>query len=200
MNLFRFRSPKLLHIAALRNVKQQREKKESCDEWIVSGACEGGILQWRPTPSKPSINPDNAGQMGLPITAGCDTARDLTRVCSDASSTERQSLRPLRHSGEMNEKWIEGSYQHDMGSQSLSTCHQNLVPQRWGRAFLHLVTRHTQHDLYSLSFILIWPALTKQIEISALWWQYLLTHASTDRWTYQRQTGKYTRDRQQDSS
>jgi hypothetical protein len=67
----------------------------------------------------------------------------LTQVCSDASSTERQSLRPLRHSGKNNEKWIEGSYQHDMGSQSLSTCHQTLVPQRWGRAFLHLVTRHT---------------------------------------------------------
>ena len=33
--------------------------------------------------------------MGLPITAGCDTARDQTRVCSDTSSTEMQCLRPL---------------------------------------------------------------------------------------------------------
>ena len=37
--------------------------------------------------------------MGLPITAGCDTAQDLTRVCSDTSSTEMQCLRPLRQSG-----------------------------------------------------------------------------------------------------
>uniref|UniRef100_A0A4W5PN94 Protein kinase domain-containing protein n=1 Tax=Hucho hucho TaxID=62062 RepID=A0A4W5PN94_9TELE len=43
----------------------------------------------------PSTNP--AGPivrrpMGLPFTAGCDTARDRTRVSSDASSTEMQSL------------------------------------------------------------------------------------------------------------
>ena len=37
--------------------------------------------------------------MGLPIMAGCDTAWNQTRVCSDASSTEMQCLRPLRHSG-----------------------------------------------------------------------------------------------------
>ena len=37
--------------------------------------------------------------MGLPITAGCDIAQDRTRVCSDASSTEMQSLRLLHHSG-----------------------------------------------------------------------------------------------------
>ena len=37
--------------------------------------------------------------MGLPITAGCDTAQDKTRVCGDASSTEMQCLRLLRHSG-----------------------------------------------------------------------------------------------------
>ena len=30
---------------------------------------------------------------------GWDTARDRTRVCSDASSTEMQYLTPLRHSG-----------------------------------------------------------------------------------------------------
>ena len=37
--------------------------------------------------------------MGLPITSGCDTARDRTWICSDASSTVMQCLRPLRHSG-----------------------------------------------------------------------------------------------------
>ena len=42
--------------------------------------------------------------MGLSITAGCYTARNQTRVCSDASSTEMQCLRPLCHSGEMLEK------------------------------------------------------------------------------------------------
>uniref|UniRef100_A0A4W5R601 Uncharacterized protein n=1 Tax=Hucho hucho TaxID=62062 RepID=A0A4W5R601_9TELE len=31
--------------------------------------------------------------MALPITAGCDTAWNRTRVCSDASSTEMQYLR-----------------------------------------------------------------------------------------------------------
>uniref|UniRef100_A0A8C7FFT9 Arf-GAP with GTPase, ANK repeat and PH domain-containing protein 3 n=2 Tax=Oncorhynchus kisutch TaxID=8019 RepID=A0A8C7FFT9_ONCKI len=48
-------------------------------------------------------NTDDAGPivhrpMGLPISDGCDTARDRTRVCSDASNTEMQCLRPLRHS------------------------------------------------------------------------------------------------------
>ena len=52
----------------------------------------------------PNPNPDGAGQivrypMGLPITAGCDTAWNQTRVGSDASSTEMQCLRPLRYSG-----------------------------------------------------------------------------------------------------
>ena len=37
--------------------------------------------------------------MGLPVAAGCDTARDDTRVCSDASSTAMQYLRPLSPSG-----------------------------------------------------------------------------------------------------
>ena len=37
--------------------------------------------------------------MGLPVTVGCDTAWDRTRVCSDAYSTAMQCLRPLRHSG-----------------------------------------------------------------------------------------------------
>ena len=37
--------------------------------------------------------------MGLPITGSCDTAWNQTRVCSDASSTEMQSLRLLHHSG-----------------------------------------------------------------------------------------------------
>ena len=36
--------------------------------------------------------------MGLPIMAGCDTAQDWTRVCSDTSSTKMQCLRQLRHS------------------------------------------------------------------------------------------------------
>uniref|UniRef100_A0A8K9VE35 Seizure related 6 homolog like n=1 Tax=Oncorhynchus mykiss TaxID=8022 RepID=A0A8K9VE35_ONCMY len=52
----------------------------------------------------PSLNPDDAGPivrrpMGLPITAGWDTARDQTWVCNNASSTVMQCLRPLRHSG-----------------------------------------------------------------------------------------------------
>ena len=50
-------------------------------------------------------NPDDVGpivrrHVGLPITAGCDTAWIRTRVSVvDASSTEMQCLRPLRHSG-----------------------------------------------------------------------------------------------------
>uniref|UniRef100_A0A674BYQ5 Nfe2 like bZIP transcription factor 2a n=2 Tax=Salmo trutta TaxID=8032 RepID=A0A674BYQ5_SALTR len=39
--------------------------------------------------------------MGLPITDGYDTAWNQTKVCSDASSTEMQCLRPLRHSGDI---------------------------------------------------------------------------------------------------
>ena len=53
--------------------------------------------------AKPSPNSGDAGPivcrpMGLPITAGCDTARDQTLVCSDASSNAMQCLRPLHHS------------------------------------------------------------------------------------------------------
>jgi hypothetical protein len=49
-------------------------------------------------------NPKEAGPivhrpMGLPITAGCDTAWNQTRVCRDYSSTEIQCLTPLCHSG-----------------------------------------------------------------------------------------------------
>ena len=55
-------------------------------------------------PVKPSPNPDDAGPivhrfMGLPVAASCNTARDQTWICSDASSTVTQFLRPLRHSG-----------------------------------------------------------------------------------------------------
>ena len=37
--------------------------------------------------------------MDLLIAAGCDTVGNLTRICSDASSTEMQCLRLLHHSG-----------------------------------------------------------------------------------------------------
>ena len=52
----------------------------------------------------PNLNPDDAGPivlrpMGLPITAGCDTAWNRTRVCSDAPSTDMQCFIPLPHSG-----------------------------------------------------------------------------------------------------
>ena len=55
--------------------------------------------------SRPNPDPDDAGPivrrpMGFPIAAGCDTAWNRTRVCSDASSTEIQCLRLLRHSGD----------------------------------------------------------------------------------------------------
>ena len=36
--------------------------------------------------------------IGLQIMAGCDTAWNRTRVCSDAASAEMQCLKPLRHS------------------------------------------------------------------------------------------------------
>ena len=57
-----------------------------------------GGLPW------PNPNPDDAGpnvrhSMGLPITAGCDTAWNRTRVCRDAFCTEMQCLRPLQHLG-----------------------------------------------------------------------------------------------------
>ena len=52
---------------------------------------------------RPNPNPDDAGPivrrpMTLPIMAGCDTAWNRTRVCSEPSSTEMQCLRLLRHS------------------------------------------------------------------------------------------------------
>uniref|UniRef100_A0A8C8D848 Synaptic Ras GTPase activating protein 1b n=1 Tax=Oncorhynchus tshawytscha TaxID=74940 RepID=A0A8C8D848_ONCTS len=57
-----------------------------------------------PPQAKHTTNPDHAvpivhRPMGLPITAGCDTAWEKTRVCSDASSLAMQCLRLLRHSG-----------------------------------------------------------------------------------------------------
>ena len=52
----------------------------------------------------PGPNLDDAGPivhrpMGLPITAGCDTAWNQTMVYNDASITAMQCLRPLSHSG-----------------------------------------------------------------------------------------------------
>ena len=52
----------------------------------------------------PNPNPGDAGPivccpMGLPNTADYNTAWKRTSVCSDASSTEMQRLRLLRHSG-----------------------------------------------------------------------------------------------------
>jgi hypothetical protein len=56
----------------------------------------------KPPWHKPSPNPEDTGAivhcpMGTP--GGCDTAWDQTRVCSEASITAMQSLRPLRHWG-----------------------------------------------------------------------------------------------------
>jgi hypothetical protein len=65
----------------------------------------GGLPLSNPNLGVPpyGTNPDDTEPivrhpMGLPITAGCDTAWNQTRVCSDASSTEMQCLRLLRHS------------------------------------------------------------------------------------------------------
>ena len=52
-----------------------------------------------PTPAKFGRCWANCRPMGLPIMSDCDTAWNRTRVCSDASSTEIQCLRPLRHYG-----------------------------------------------------------------------------------------------------
>jgi hypothetical protein len=54
-------------------------------------------------PAKLSPIPDDAASivhrlMGLPVIAGCDTAWDRTRVCSDAFSRAMQCLRLLCHS------------------------------------------------------------------------------------------------------
>ena len=62
-------------------------------------------------------NPDDAGPivrcpMELPITAGCDTAWIRTRYYSDASCTEMQCLRPLRHSGAYSFKQKADVFQH----------------------------------------------------------------------------------------
>uniref|UniRef100_A0A8C7SPJ6 Synaptic Ras GTPase activating protein 1b n=1 Tax=Oncorhynchus mykiss TaxID=8022 RepID=A0A8C7SPJ6_ONCMY len=50
-------------------------------------------------PNQDHAVPNVHRPMGLPITAGCDTAWEQTRVCSDASSLAMQCLRLLRHSG-----------------------------------------------------------------------------------------------------
>jgi hypothetical protein len=54
----------------------------------------------------PRQNPNDTGPIvrcpvGHPIASGCDTACIRTRDCSDASYTEMQCLRPLRHAGTM---------------------------------------------------------------------------------------------------
>ena len=72
--------------------------------YLTSQLRTNSYLQWQPTPAKPSPKPDDTGPilrrpMGLPITAGCDTAWDWTRVCSEASSTEMQCFRTLLHLG-----------------------------------------------------------------------------------------------------
>jgi hypothetical protein len=45
-------------------------------------------VQWQPTPAKlDDTGPLVCRPVGLPITAGCDTAQDRTTVCSDTSRT-----------------------------------------------------------------------------------------------------------------
>ena len=62
-------------------------------------------------PAKLSRIPDDAEQivrrhMGLPVVAGCDTARDRTRICSVASSTVMQCSLALSSSAEARSKRI----------------------------------------------------------------------------------------------
>ena len=52
-----------------------------------------------PQPNPPLTRTTVRHPMGHPITAGCDTARDQTRVCIDTSSTDMQCLIPLCHRG-----------------------------------------------------------------------------------------------------
>ena len=52
-----------------------------------------------PWPNTNDTGPIVPHPKGHPITAGCDTAWDRTRVCSDTSSTEMQCLKPQLHSG-----------------------------------------------------------------------------------------------------
>jgi hypothetical protein len=61
----------------------------------------------------PNPKPDTTGPivhcpMVLPITAGCDTAWNRTKVCGDAYSIERLCLKPLCHSGAPKPKQHEG--------------------------------------------------------------------------------------------
>ena len=70
--------------------------------WILTLLeCEGTRTTQQATPSP---NLDEAGPivlrlMGLLVAANCDTAQYWTRICSDASSTVMQCLRPLCLSG-----------------------------------------------------------------------------------------------------
>jgi hypothetical protein len=55
-------------------------------------------------PAKPSPNPDIAGPivcslMDHLVAAGCDTAWDRTRICSNTASTAMQCIRTVHHSG-----------------------------------------------------------------------------------------------------
>jgi hypothetical protein len=50
-------------------------------------------------PNQDDTGPIVRHSMGLPITAGCDTTWNRTRVCSAAFRTKLQCLRTLRHSG-----------------------------------------------------------------------------------------------------
>ena len=50
-------------------------------------------------PIKPSPNPDDTGPIVHCLMASSNTAWDRTRICSDASGTVMQCLRPLCHLG-----------------------------------------------------------------------------------------------------
>ena len=108
------RQPALLNARSL-NPKACRTNvsEETLFNWRPKSACrrpahhKESLERDEPNkalPAKPSPNPDVAGRivrrpMGLPVTAGYDTARDRPRVSKDASSTAMQCLRPLHHSG-----------------------------------------------------------------------------------------------------
>jgi hypothetical protein len=105
--------------------------------------------------------------MGLPMTAGCDTAWNQIRVSSDASSTEMQCLRPLRHSGPQDNASSTGLIPQQWLAMSGPSRFQSISESQWVRWMVALVYPNGCRIEYPTFHIALQCYICRQINIQS---------------------------------